>query len=226
MFKGEIYISKDYKLEDYLRLKLRIDSDEDIWKSAMNIFISRMKGRYFDAIDKLSEEINKYGFSIMVLECLIIDTLVKFRYGPNKTETGRYLTDIVIDKKNESFQKFRYYQENKVRFRKFLEEFFIFEDNKNKKYISKKFYEDIRSSIVHFGSTENTSRLTCDSSRLFTILENRDISVDITIMNNELKRYFNKYIEELKDKNNTELRKNFMLAMNYLCGVYENFEVK
>lgn len=224
MFKEEIYISKDYKLEDYLRLKLRINSDEDIWKSATNIFISRIKGRYFDAIDKLSEEVNKYGFSIMVLECLLIDTFVKFRYGSNKTETGRYLTDIVIDKKHRSFEKLKYNQENKVRFRKFLEEFFIFEDNK--KYISTKFYEDIRSSIVHFGSTENTSRLTCDSSRLFTILENGDISVDIAIMNKELKRYFNKYIEELKDKNNSELRKNFMLAMDYLCGVYGNYEVK
>lgn len=226
MFKGEIYISKDYKLEDYLRLKLRIDSDEDIWKSAMNIFINRINGRYFDAIDKLSEERNKYGFSIMVLECLVIDTFVKFRYGPNKTETGRYLTDIVIDKKQKSFQKLRYYQENKVRFRKFLEEFLIFEDNADKKYISKKFYEDIRSSIVHFGSTENTSRLTCDCSRLFTILENGDISVDVIIMNNELKEYFNKYIKELKDKKNIELRKNFMLAMDYLCGVYGNFEIK
>lgn len=104
IIKGEIYISKDYKLEDYLRLKLRIDSNEDIWKSAMNIFISTINGRYFDAIDKLLEERTKYGFSIMVLECLVIDTFVKFRYGPKKTETGRYLMDIVIDKKQKVFK--------------------------------------------------------------------------------------------------------------------------
>lgn len=225
MFDEEIYISKDYKLEDYLKLKLRINSDEDIWKCAAQIFISRIKGRYFDAIDKLSEDKTyKYGFSIMVLECLLIDTLVKFRYGPNKAKTGQYLTDVVIDKKNKRFEKVRYYQENKRRFRKFLEEFLILDGNR--KYISQKFYEDIRSSIVHFGSTENASRLTYNSSKLFMILENGDISVDICLMDKELKKYFYKYIEELKDKNHYELRKNFMLAMNYLCGLYGNYEKK
>ncbi len=64
IIKGEIYISKDYKLEDYLRLKLRIDSDEDIWKSAMNIFISTINGRYFDAIDKLLEERTNMVFQL------------------------------------------------------------------------------------------------------------------------------------------------------------------
>ena len=45
-------------------------------------------------------------------------------------------------------------------------------------------------------------------------------------MNNKLKEYFNKYIKELKDKKNIEVRKNFMLAMDYLCGVYGNSEIK
>ena len=85
MFKEELHISKDYTLRDYLNLKLHINSSEKIWEEAIEMFKSRIKGRYFDAIDKLyEEEMYKYGFAIMTLECLLIDTFVKFRYGPRK----------------------------------------------------------------------------------------------------------------------------------------------
>lgn len=37
----------------------------------------------------------------------------------------------------------------------------------------------------------------------------------------KLEEYFYKYVEELKDNSQYELRKNFLLAMDYLCGIYE-----
>ena len=39
-------------------------------------------------------------------------------------------------------------------------------------------------------------------------------------MNHVLKDYFNRYIEELRDNKQYDLRKNFLLAMDYLCGIY------
>lgn len=220
MFKEELYISKDYKLEDYLNIKLQINSSEEIWEKAINMFISRIKGRYFDAIDKLfEEEIYKYGFAIMTLECLLIDTFVKFRYGPNRTTTGNYIRRYIENAQSQKFKKYEYARENKARFRRFLEEFLISENDA--KLISEKFYEDIRCGIMHYGLTENTSRLTCDDSKLFTVLKNGDISADVYIMNQKLKGYFDTYIQEIKNSDNVKLRKFFILAMNYSCNVTE-----
>lgn len=208
----ELSIADGYTLSDYKRLEFNINSSRDIWKTAIDIFISRIKGRYFDAIDKLSdngniEEMQKYGFSIMTIECLLIDTLVKFRYGP-----------IIINSnynKDDRFKKVKFNQENRIRFKKFLSECLSeeFAEGQN----AEKFYTDIRCGIVHFGTTENTSRLTCDSNRLITVLENNDICVDVNILNDRLKRYFINYIEELKDINQKKLRENFVITMNYLC---------
>ena len=226
MFDNEIYISKTDRLRDYLGLNLEMNSSKVTWERAINIFINRIKGRYFNAIDKLSgneklEDMFENGFAIMCLECLLIDTLVKFRYGPNRIQgTNQYQTSLVYDKyKNSSFRKLIYYKDNKDRFVRFLREFFICDPNN--KEIAEKFYYDIRCSIVHFGSTENTSRLTCESDKLITVLENGDISADIRILNRMLKDYFDRYVKELRDSKQCELRKNFLLTMDYLCAIYE-----
>ena len=55
MFKNEIYIADNYKLSDYLGITLTMQSSELEWEKAINIFIARMQGRYFDAINKLSD---------------------------------------------------------------------------------------------------------------------------------------------------------------------------
>lgn len=76
MFKNEIYISDNHILEDYLGIKLTMQSSKSEWKRAINIFIDRMQGRYFDAINKLSNNgdktlLQKYGFSIMCIQCYL-----------------------------------------------------------------------------------------------------------------------------------------------------------
>ncbi len=209
---GDLYISEKYRLLDYIKLSLNMNSCAEDWNKAIDIFISRINGRYFNAINKLSssgniEEMQKYGFSIMSIECLLIDTLVKFRYGPSRMN-NQFSDD-------NRFKNVRFNQENKIRFIKFLKEFI------SKEFLEKnnaeKFYKDIRCGIVHFGTTENMSRLTCDSDKLIKSLENGDISVDVNILYNRLERYFKEYINELKDINQKKLRENFVITMNYLC---------
>ncbi len=223
MFDNEIYLSNTDKLKDYLGLELNMNSSERVWRRAIQIFENRMQSRYFNAIDKLSQDGNQesiftYGFSMIAIQCLLIDTLVKFRYGPNTRKgTNQYLTEKrVLD--NRIYTKLVYYKENQNRFIKFLEEFFIFgEDAKD---FSMKFYKDIRCGILHFGSTENASRLTCDCPNLIEPLENGGISVDVLVLNNRLKAYFNTYIEELRDERQLLIRKHFLTGMNYLCDIY------
>ena len=206
MFKNEIYIADNYKLSDYLGITLTMQSSELEWEKAINIFIARMQGRYFDAINKLSDNENeiamqKYGFSIICIQCLLIDTLVKFRYGPTISKRGTL----------------SYNYENKTKFTKFLKEV-IYNDFNSK--MAARFYEDIRCGVMHFGTTKRNSRLTCDSNCLISEIADGNISVDINILEKKLEQYFKKYIKELQQENQTKLRENFIMAMNYICNIY------
>lgn len=194
------YISENYTYEDYQKLKFELDSTEDIWEEAIKIFVDRINSRIIYAIDKLMEnkdryEMLKYGFPIMILQCSLIDTLAKFRYGSNKQTR---------------------------RFKKFLIEYLLFDfKEEEKEKIADKFYEDIRCGLVHSGSTENMSGLSCDSWNLITTMKEEGkefISVDIFIMDKVLRKYLKEYIQKLRNKDE-ELRKNFVKIMNVVCKV-------
>lgn len=195
------YISEKYTYEDYLRLNFKLDSTEEIWEEVIKIFEDRINSRIINAIDKLIEskdryEMLKYGFPIMILQCSLIDTLAKFRYGS--------------------------YKQTK-RFKKFLIEYLLSDFKEaEKEEIADRFYEDIRCGLVHSGSTENMSGLSCDSLNLITTMKEKNkefISVDIFIMDKKLREYFNEYKEKLKDKEQYELRKNFVKIMNVVCKI-------
>ena len=195
------YISEKYKYEDYLKLNFKMDSEEEIWEEAIKVFTDRINSRIIYGIDKLivnksREEMLKYGFSIMILQCSLIDTFAKFRYGSNRQTK---------------------------RFKKFLEEYLLSDFNyEEKEKVANKFYEDIRCGLVHSGSTENMSGLTCDSSKLITTMKEKDkefISVDILIMDKKLREYFEEYKKKLKDKEQDELRKNFVKIMDVVCKI-------
>lgn len=195
------YISEKYTYEDYLRLNFKLDSTEEIWEEAINIFTDRINSRIIYGIDKLianknKYEMLKYGFSIMILQCSLIDTFAKFRYGSDKQTK---------------------------RFEDFLIEYLLFDfKEEEKEKIAKKFYKDIRCGVVHSGSTEKMSGLSCDSLNLITTMKEKNkefISVDIFIMDKKLREYFNEYKEKLKDKKQYELRKNFVKIMNKVCKI-------
>lgn len=194
------FISEKYTYEDYLKLEFEVNSPEEVWEKVIDIFIDRINSRFFYAIDKLMEnkdryEMLKYGFAIMTLQCSLIDTFAKFRYGSNK-------------------QTERFYM--------FLKEYLINNiDEEEKQNITSKFYKDIRCGLVHSGSTENMSGLSCDALNLITTMKNGNkefISVDIFIMDKELRKYFKEYINKLRNKDE-EIRKNFVKIMNHVCKV-------
>ncbi len=195
------YISEKYTYEDYLKLNFKLDSTDEIWQEAINIFTDRINSRIIYGIDKLIKnksryEMLKYGFPIMILQCSLIDTFAKFRYGSNNQTK---------------------------RFEDFLVEYLLYDfKEKEKANIAKKFYKDIRCGTVHSGSTENMSGLSCDAFKLITTMKDGDkefISVDIFIMDKKLREYFKEYQEKLKDKSQYELRKNFVKIMNVVCKV-------
>ncbi len=190
------YISENYTYEDYLKLHFKINSPPHIWKKAIEIFIDRINSRYFGALDKLMEQKDrlsmlKYGFAIVTIQCSLIDTLAKFRYGSNRQIR---------------------------RFTDFLEEYILLDFPKTeRKNIGTKFYEDIRCGLVHSGSTENMSGLSCDSPGLITILKNGALSVNLLRMDEALRKYFENYVNMLNDKSKGIIRANFVKTMNRVC---------
>ena len=63
----------------------------DDWDSMYMIFKNRLEFRYFDAIQGLigvdvSQPTRRFGFSIMALDCLLIETLAQFYLGIKTSE--------------------------------------------------------------------------------------------------------------------------------------------
>lgn len=194
----ETYISDNYTYEDYKKLDFKLESTEDIWEIAIKIFIDRIETRYFLAISKLMEKedryaMRKYGFAIVTLQCSLIDTLAKFRYGPKHPGC-------------------------RDRFTTFLEKYFV--KNSNIDNVAVKIYEDIRCGIVHSGATDNKSGLTSEGINLVTLLpDKKSISLNLLILQEKIKEYFKDYTENLKNKDKYELRKNFVYRMDKICKV-------
>lgn len=96
-----------------------------------------------------------------------------------------------------------------------MKEYFIFGDNAE--ILARKIYKDIRCGLVHSGATDNKSGLSCECIELISLLPNGAISLDLTILQEKLKRYFFEYVQNLTKKKETELRKNFVYTMNIVC---------
>ena len=193
--ENDMYISPKYSRRYYTELNLKLNSPQKDWHEAIAVLKDRIYGRYLDPIQELLDNNpNKNGFASMALICLLIDTLMQFRFGLSKS------------KKEESGR-------NYVNFMK--EYLHIVKED------SEKFYVDIRCGILHSAETKNGSFLDPDSNENTKAIKSFPISREKTIlivnfksMNIKLKDYFNSYCEELKDCNNTECRKNFIKKMD------------
>lgn len=83
--RGEVNISPNYNKDSYLNLNLTLQSSEADWNTAVAILKDRIEGRYINQIDLLSNDVNANGFTIMALNCLLIETLFQFRDGEEET---------------------------------------------------------------------------------------------------------------------------------------------
>ena len=63
------------------------------------------------------------------------------------------------------------------------------------------------------------SGLSCHLPNLITVLDNGAISVDIFVMDKELRNYYNWYIKKLENKKEETLRRNFVNIMDTVCKV-------
>ena len=193
----ELRISDNFTKDDYIRLKLQLDSHPEIWKKAVKILYERINGRYFKAISSLSAHGNQNGFASMSLQCLLIDVFMQFRNGFLKSS-----------------------EENGAKYIFFMTRFLNFERD-----LSECFYYNIRCGLLHSAETLNGCYLVrdkIDGFREVPIILTTDeyrkpiLVVSVKYMADALKAYFDNYRTELLDPNNEELRSNFISKMDFI----------
>ena len=171
--------------------------DSTAWKKAIEILRKRIEERYLEPVDRLIEseesrppQRRRYGFVVLAIDCLLIETLQAFFEGK-------------IDTKRDSGPMFV----------KFLTSRELFKTDFSKD-LAGRFYAQIRCGILHQGETRK-ARL---SSVGKLIRSNGDEMVlNRTEFHSRLKREFEAYLNGLSEGTDAKLRSNLRKKMDHIC---------
>jgi hypothetical protein len=193
-----MYIAPGIRNDDYIALNLDDPASPD-WVRAIETFRQRILSRYVEPADLLKENDDKrraaqrrYGFSILALDCLLIETLQSFREG---------LTDS-NGKSKKMFQRFLSRSES---FRKHFTE-----DE------AKGFFYDFRCGILHQAEVMGPWLLWSVGSMKGKKSDGTPY-VNRTKIHECLKDEIERYCKELEDPANGDLRKNFRTKMDFIA---------
>ncbi len=177
--------------------------DEGDWEKMVKIFKDRIEGRFLKPIRLIAKDrdIGEFsGFSILALDCLIIETLNQFYQGIDKTKRPH---------KNAFWNFFN------------NSEFFKDDFNEDKAFA---FYDHVRCGILHQAQTKQKSVVRIDQKAMIQSVEN-DISIGLIVdrakFHEALEKEISSYMVKLKNDGveNSNLRGNFIKKMNLVCGI-------
>jgi hypothetical protein len=183
---------KDWHALDLLR------HDSSDWGKAITIFRKRIEDRFIQPVDTLLEserhlprDRRRYGFVIMAIDCLLIETLQAFRYGEVNTEgkSRPLITNFL--------QKSPHFGWNKV--------------------VAHQFYDDFRCGILHQAETMRDSLIRSNGPLLIDGASG--LIVNRTEFHRCLKRAFADYLRDLKSGWPQSLRAKFRVKMEHICRV-------
>ncbi len=193
-----MYIAPSVHKDEWFKLNLDDDSGPD-WNKAIKILEFRIKARYLEPVDLLIEEDDKrpaverrYGFTILAIDCLLMETLQAFKDGLTDTKGKSKPTFKKFLKESPSFSPY-------------------FPDDKS----AQSFYEDYRCGILHQAEVMGTS-LVWSVGKLRGKVGDKWY-INRTEIHDKLKKDFYQYLELLRDKNNKKLRDNFRNKMNFIA---------
>lgn len=213
-------ISKNKTVGDWKELRKNLlqneyDSSlvEEYWKEAFDEFFkARVETRYLKPIEAIQSSGNQEGegFSIVALQCLLIEFLEVFYQGKIYTTKKEDLGPKEYCSSREIFKDFL---TSHSPFNKYFVESF-----------AAKFYDNVRCGLLHSTFTklnwviragnENTPLVEEkdeNGSKIFVIYRNP--------ITNALKRYLEDYENELLTEKNKERRENFIRKMDDICQI-------
>jgi hypothetical protein len=191
-------IAPGFTCKDWKALDLSEPNNCD-WEKAISVLRSRITERYIDPVDilidheepKLYSE-RRFGFTILAIDCLLIETLQAFKDGNEETE----------------------WKKGKSAFVNYLTQ----SSNLGKhfdKTLAEEFYNSYRNGILHQAQIKN-NHLVWSVGTVVDVLKG-DMIINRTEFHKCLKKDFKEYLDKLKDVNNGELRSNFKSKMDKLC---------
>ena len=199
-----VKIAPGYDNSDWKALKLdRAAPDTPNWRTAVGILKARIHDRFLDPADALIELGKKYrpqrfGFAVLAIDFLVIETLQGFRDG-------------LVDHKRKSGELFT----------KFLTGWDVFTNcvprDRDPQTLARQVYHDYRCVLLHSGSTKCTFRVGV-SGTAFAFNGEDDVKINRTELHKNLKRAFTLYLDELQAPDGKDLRRNFKIKMDGICG--------
>lgn len=182
---------------DWKQLDLVAPESPD-WDRAIAILEQRLRGRFAEVVDfliaqeaKLAPQDRRFGFAVLAIDCLLVETLEAFRQG--LTDTRGKSQDLST---------------NFLSQRPAFNQFFT-------KDLATRFYKEFRCGIAHNAQVFGTGRV-WSVGPLLTVDSNR-ITVNRTAFHEAVMKELARYLNELRDSKKTDLREKFRTKMDFIA---------
>jgi len=196
---NDISKSPKYRVKDWITA-----SDRNDWTLSTDIFYDRIESRYLKPVRHIArdDEIGEFsGFAILVIDCLIIETLNQFYNGLDQT-------------KGKHWKAFWYVFKNSPHFKE--------------SFTAKKaeiFYGHFHCGILHQAQTKSNSVVRICRVKMIEEVNPEKISdgliVDSGLFHSALEKEITDYKKKLisGEPEHNIFRENFIRKMNYICNL-------
>lgn len=190
-------IAPRVKDTDWKRLNLDTADSPD-WDRAIAILEQRLRGRFTDVVDFLIAEDEKqaprdrrFGFAVLAIDCLLLETLEAFRQG-------------LTDTRGRSQELCTNFLSQRPAFKQFFPN-----------DLATRFYKEFRCGIAHNAQVFGTG-LVSSVGPLLALYGDR-MTVNRTAFHGALMQELTDYLRELRSPANSDLRAKFRAKMNFIA---------
>ncbi|KIQ02984.1 hypothetical protein RU07_10450 [Agrobacterium tumefaciens] len=201
----DINISPRYKVEHWKALTLDTNNPvENDWNIAVDILDDRITERFLKPAQYLINAPFEgsqptFGFAILALDFVVIETIQGFREGKIKHNNG--VSPLLFKKFCADWEPFIQTVDDPLKI----------ED------AAGNLYSQGRCAIHHKGSTE--SLIVGITGEMITFNKDGSIHINRTVFHERLVDEFKRYLAQLRDPTSNDFRKNFQKKMNSICGM-------
>lgn len=191
-------IAKGVKALTYKKLDLSNYKNSD-WAIAIDILDKRLSERYVEPVEILqnhekekSAHEKKFGFTILAIDCLLIETLQSFYEG-------------ITDSTGKSKLLFKHFLQQRDNFKQ------LFMDELDVNY----FYNNFRCGILHQGQTFKNAKIWAIGNLM--VKEGDQVTINRDLFHEAVKKEKDIYIKTLSNRTDTILLDNFKKKMDFIA---------
>jgi hypothetical protein len=206
------------------------------WLEIIEKFKMRIENYYLIPIETVKEpaRLKGEGFTILTIQCALIEMFAAFKYGKIHNHSKRGATpNYEYNRANDCFIPFLYSEPI------FENHFYKFEHGEkliNQPFSATTFYNDVRCGLMHEARTKGNwvinAKKNYQGDETIFISEDtliNKISIDRTILNKQLNKYFSDYLNSISEDSpeGNRLRRFFARKLDHLYEIptdAENFD--